>query len=57
MVTVMTSYGRIKEFQPEESYLENVELFFTVNEVLMRRKLQFFSVLLAARLMRFLETL
>ena len=37
----MTSYGRIKELI--ESYVENVELFFTVNEVLMRRNLQFLN--------------
>ena len=49
----MTSSGRIKELM--ESYLKNVELFSTVNKVLMRRNLQFFSVLPAARLMRFLE--
>ena len=54
----MTSYGRIKEFHPEEelieSYLERVELFFTTNEVADEKKV---AVLLAAKLMRFLETL
>ena len=37
LVTRMTSYGRIREFHPEEetieSYLERIELFFTANEI------------------------
>ena len=46
----MTSYGRIKEFRPEEetieSYLERIELFFTANDIADGKKvLVFLSVI------------
>ena len=50
LATRMTSYGRIKEFRPEEetieSYLEHIELFFTANDIADGKKvLVFLSVI------------
>ena len=49
----MTSYGRIKEFRPEEetieSYLERIELFFTANEIADEKKVSVFLSVIGSK--------
>ena len=57
----MTSYGRIKEFHPEEesieSYLERVELFFTANEVANEKKVAVFLSIIGSKTYAILRNL
>ena len=57
----MTSYGRIKEFHPEEesieSYLERVELFFTANEVADEKKVAVFLSIIGSKTYAILRNL
>ena len=57
----MTSYGRIKEFHPEEgsneSYLERVELFFIANEVADGKKVAVFLSVIGSKTYAILRNL
>ena len=57
----MTSYGRIKEFRPEEetieSYLECIELFFTANEIADEKKVSVFLSVIGSKTYAVLRSL
>ena len=57
----MSSYGRIKEFRPEEesieSYLERIELFFTTNEIANEKKVVVFLSVVGSKTYTILRSL
>ena len=57
----MSSYGRIKEFRPEEetieSYLEHIELFFTANEIATEKKVAVFLSVVGSKTYAILRSL
>ena len=57
----MSSYGRIKEFCPEEetteSYLERIELFFTANEIANEKKVAVFLSVVGSKTYTILRSL
>ena len=61
LATRMTSYGRIKEFRPEEetieSYLERIKLFFTANEIADEKKVAVFLSVIGSKTYTVLRSL
>ena len=57
----MSSYGRIKEFHPEEetieSYLKRIELFFTANEIATEKEVAVFLSVVGSKTYAILRSL